>query len=110
MISETEQNDDMWIKHHLVSGVYTKECHIKAGKVLTQHKHNFDHLSKLTEGTAIVECEGQRRILVAPAQCIIEANKNHKVTALTDIIWLCIHETDKLDISEIDDTDFIKGE
>jgi quercetin dioxygenase-like cupin family protein len=90
------------IAHHFGGGVYAKETHIPAGVVLTQHRHRFDHLSVLASGTAVVEVDGLRRTLQGPACVVVEAGKAHSVTAITDVVWYCVHATDCTDPEQVD--------
>lgn len=89
---------DPQVKHFFSSGVYAKEMHLPAGYVATTHKHNFDHLSILAQGTAIMNGITYH----APDVLTILAGVEHSITALTDTIWYCIHATDETDESKID--------
>lgn len=91
------------IEHHFGAGVYAKETHIPAGRVLVQHKHHFDHLSILASGSVELMIDGKRKIVHAPACLTIEANKHHGVKSLTDVVWYCIHATNCADTDEIDE-------
>lgn len=90
------------VVHHFVGGLYAKETHIPAGVRLTQHKHSFDHLSVLASGRVLVSVDGVETEHAAPAFLTIAANKAHEVTALTDVVWGCLHATDCTDPEEID--------
>ncbi len=90
------------IIHHFVGGLYAKETLIPAGTRLTQHKHAFDHLSALMKGSVVVEVDGARRLRDAPALLTIKAGKVHEVTAITDVVWVCLHATDETDPDRID--------
>ncbi len=94
---------DLPISHHFGGGVYAKETKVKAGLILVQHKHEYDHLSILASGTVEVLIDGQRTELTGPACLTIKANKHHGVRALTDVVWYCIHATDCIDEHEVDD-------
>lgn len=91
MISSTSPYDFMTVKHHLIDGIYTKECNLPVGIRFDQHKHKFSHMSVLAEGKAIVEVDGVSRTYSAPAILKIEADKVHSVTAIEPVVWLCIH-------------------
>lgn len=82
--------DDLQIEHHFGGGIYAKETRMPAGIVLAQHRHKHDHLSVLASGSVMVEVEGVRRVLRAPATIVIEAHRHHLVRALTDSVWFCI--------------------
>lgn len=88
--------------HHFVGGVYAKETHIPAGVVLTQHAHEFDHLSALMKGMCVVEVNGKRHAHSAPELLTIKAHAVHSVTAVTDCVWACIHATTETDPEKVD--------
>ena len=90
-------------KHHFSSGVYAKEMHLPARHYAVSHKHKYDHLSILAEGAAIVECDGVGHIYTAPACITIKAGVNHKITALDDVTWFCVHSTDETDPERVDE-------
>lgn len=90
------------ITHHFVGGLYAKETHIPAGIKLTQHVHSFDHLSALMKGCVVVEVDGKRTLHDAPALLTIKAGKAHEVTAITDVVWACLHATPETDPELID--------
>lgn len=91
------------IVHHFVGGLYCKETHIPAGVELTQHVHPFDHLSVLAKGKVAVLVDGVESIYQAPAFLTIKGGSAHKVTALTDVTWGCLHATDCTDPDKVDE-------
>lgn len=91
-------------KHHFIGGVYCKEIILKNDCEVLQHKHEYDHMSILTTGCVVVDCDGEVESYFAPAIIEIKAGKNHSVTAVNgDASWLCIHKTDETDESKVDD-------
>ena len=97
------------ITHHWVAEeVYSKRTKIAAGLKLTQHIHPYDHASALVAGTVLLEVDGEKREVTGPAMLMIEAGKEHSVTALTDVVWHCIHITDDTDPETVDQT-ILKG-
>lgn len=93
---------EVCINHFFGGGVYAKETLIPAGFVLTQHRHAFDHLSILASGHVAVEVDGVGREVFGPACIVIGAGKEHRVTALTDAVWYCVHATDCTDPAQVD--------
>jgi quercetin dioxygenase-like cupin family protein len=91
------------VVHHFAGGLYAKETHIPAGTVLVQHEHAFDHLSALMLGTAVVEVGGIKAQWSAPALLTIRAGLPHSVTAVTDVIWACLHATNETDPAKVDE-------
>lgn len=91
------------INHHFVGGLYAKEAFIPAGTCISKHVHTHDHLSALMLGKVLVDVDGVVSTLSAPALVTIRAGSLHKVTALTDVTWVCFHKTDETDPSNIDE-------
>lgn len=91
------------IHHHFGGNTYAREMHVPAGDVIVKHKHQFDHLSILAAGVVQVEIEGKAFELTGPACINISKDSYHKVTALTNCVWFCIHETDCTDECAIDE-------
>lgn len=88
--------------HHFGDNEYAKEVRVPKGMFLRSHKHKYGHLSILASGTAIVRVGSEEQTLTGPACLNISAGMEHKVVALTDIVWYCLHGTNKKDVSEID--------
>jgi quercetin dioxygenase-like cupin family protein len=85
------------ITHHFGGGVYAKETSIPAGVELTQHRHQFDHLSVLAAGEVDLAVEGEVRRLAGPVCVLVKAGQVHKVTAITPAVWYCVHASDSED-------------
>lgn len=96
------------IEHHWSEREYAKEMRVRAGTAIRQHEHPHDHLSILASGTAEVEVDGVRELMTGPRCVRIAAGKAHAVSAVTDIVWYCIHATDDKDPSTVDQT-ILKG-
>lgn len=82
------------IEHHFSSGVYAKESIIPADYVLVQHKHEYDHLSILAQGSVELVVDDIRTVIHAPACLTIRAGKHHGIKSLTEVVWYCIHAVD----------------
>lgn len=93
---------DLHIQHHFSDGVYAKQMVLKKGHFAVSHKHTYNHMSILASGTAVVEVDGIENIYTAGSCIEISAGIEHKITALEDVIWFCIHRTDETDIEKID--------
>jgi quercetin dioxygenase-like cupin family protein len=80
------------IKHHFsAGGVYVREQVLEMGQEVEKHEHDYDHLSYLAKGYANVEIDGELQTLHAPCMLEVKAGKKHRIYAITDITWLCIH-------------------
>lgn len=103
---------DFGTLHHMpteTNPVYIKQMHLPAGYCVDTHMHTYDHFGILGKGKAIVEMDGVFTSHSAPAVIEIKADKVHKITAIEDITWFCIHHSTETDESNIDST-LIKGE
>jgi hypothetical protein len=93
----------MTVEHVFEGGYYIKKCMLPPGIRFDQHRHTFDHQSKLISGRALVEVDGVSIEYTGPVELTIKARKVHSVTPLTPCEWHCIHETDKTDADDIDE-------
>jgi len=87
----TQEQFDHDVTYYSAGGVMAMGKLIRAGQVLVQHRHAYEHLSILAYGTIIVELDGESKTITGPACLTIPANKHHGVRALTDCLWYCIH-------------------
>ena len=94
---------DLKVKHHFDDGVYAKEMHLPAHHFAVSHKHAYDHISMLHSGAAVVTVEGVKKIFTGPTVIMIRAHKEHRIDAITDVVWFCIHETNETDPEKIDE-------
>lgn len=100
----------MTIKHHFLNKLYLREAKLPAGQPIKIHRHKFDHISVLAEGTVRVVVDGKTTVLEAPAYLLIPAGKVHGVLALTDVLWYCVHATSECDAETIDSALVEEGE
>ena len=105
---DTLQLHGVEVAHHFGGGSYAKETFIPAGVRLEQHSHPHAHLSILASGRASVEAGESLRDFEAPACINLEAGVEHAVTALTDVVWYCIHATHDTDAATVD-TSILSG-
>ena len=77
----------------------------KVGDADEGHKHKFDHVSLLTQGSVEVEIEGyEPKKFDAPTFIVIRKEHQHKFTALTDnVTWYCVFALRDLDGEPIDE-------
>ena len=92
----------MNIIHHFGGGVYIKETQFLAGESGEKHTHDFDHLSTLASGVVQLQVDDEVSQVTGPSVITVKAGKAHKVTAVTDCVWLCIHATNCTDPEQID--------
>jgi quercetin dioxygenase-like cupin family protein len=97
------------IKHHFAAGLYVREMTLDQDHEALTHKHEYDHLGLIGSGSAIVEVDGEIAVHHGPCVIEIKAGKAHRIQALTDITWFCIHATDIADPEKIDEVLIKKG-
>jgi quercetin dioxygenase-like cupin family protein len=100
---------DPQVKHYFSGGIYAKQMFIPKGYVAATHKHVYSHLSILASGQVIVSTDDSVESYNAPACIEIKAGTHHKIEALQDCVWFCIHATDETDENEIDAVLISKG-
>lgn len=76
-----------------VANVFSKQIYFeKAGDIENGHKHPFDHLTLLANGSVKIVVEGQETTFKAPHMIYIHKDKIHELTALEDnTVVYCIH-------------------
>lgn len=97
-----KQLDDLSAAFHFGGGICLKEYRLSAGLEVPQHVHAHDHLSYLVSGEATIDGAHSRHAVTGPAAMLIEAGRAHRVTAITDCVWLCIHATACTDAALVD--------
>lgn len=82
---------NIWVRSH-----YFEKAGHTNGK---GHKHNFDHVTLLAVGSVLCEVEGNEpKRFDAPTFIVIDKNKEHKFTALTDgVVYYCVFAVRDLD-------------
>lgn len=93
---------DLLQKHHFGGGIYAKQMHVPKGYSVGKHAHNYDHLSILANGRVCIETDEDAKEYSAPVCILIKANLFHKITALDDSVWFCIHATEETDPGHVD--------
>lgn len=75
----------------VVGGVVRREYRIPAGMWLKAHTHDYDHLSVLLSGQALLSRDGAVKEVDGPCIVEIKAGIPHELYAVTDCVWDCIH-------------------
>ena len=70
--------------------VFAVETKAQAGYLLESHKHEHSHMSILVSGEADVTVDGVTERMTGYRLITIPKNTQHKVVAVTDIVWLCL--------------------
>jgi quercetin dioxygenase-like cupin family protein len=80
--------------------VYLRKMSAPSGFVIGSHKHAYEHYSILCSGHAKAEAEDRTWFYHAGDVMTVPAGVEHKITALSDIVWFCVHgttETENID-------------
>jgi quercetin dioxygenase-like cupin family protein len=93
---------DLHIKHYFSGREYARHMALPAGHYADTHRHTFDHLSILARGQARVTVDGVATDYTGPECIVIRAGQVHRIEALTDVVWFCVHATEELDADKID--------
>jgi len=93
---------DINTKHHFDSGVYAREMHLPKGWQAESHKHRFDHMSILANGSVILTVDGTSSEYIAPSVLSVKAGKQHSIYAKEDSVWFCIHATEETDMQTLE--------
>lgn len=93
---------DLQIRHYFSGREYARRQVLPAGHYAESHRHNFDHLSILASGKVRVTVDGTATEYTGPECLIICAGQVHRIEALTDSVWFCVHATDETDPDNID--------
>lgn len=77
--------------HHFSAGLYAREMRFPAGFGSTSHKHHYDHMSILASGEVTLYSGEEVHHYVAPAVIAVKAGIEHKIIAIEDSVWFCLH-------------------
>ena len=94
----------MYIKFHggdeEAGEVFIVETKADAGYMLGSHTHKHAHTSILVSGIADVTIDGETTRYMGYQVLQVPANTTHQVEAVTDILWLCIWNSNLAPIEE----------
>ena len=91
------------VSHHFSDGLYAKEMYLKAGYIATSHSHKYSHLSILAKGEVYLRVNGVISYHASPCCIEITAEQEHEISAITDVVWYCLHATEETDINKVDE-------
>lgn len=93
---------DLQIRHFFSGREYAKQMTLPAGHYAETHSHNYDHLSVLASGDVLVTIDGKETRHIGPDCITIKAGQVHKIVALSESVWFCIHATNETDPEKVD--------
>lgn len=75
-------DDWLWVKSYTV----------KAGEMIAQHRHEFDHVTVVATGTVRLWIDDQDQgEITGPKPVTVRALAEHKLLAVTDAVLICVH-------------------
>lgn len=75
----------------MVGNLVRHEYRIPAGMKVWSHTHDYDHLSILMSGKALLSNGSLISEIDGPKMVEIKAGVVHEIFAMTDCVWDCIH-------------------
>lgn len=109
-MSSTEQQLDVF--HYFPTEgnpVYMRKMRVEQGRVIGSHKHKYEHYSILLEGMAKAEWDDEVEFYYPGDVMVVPAGIEHRITALTAIVWFCVHGVEEADQDSIDEVLISKG-
>lgn len=102
-VVDQEKDTGMVLREHFAPGVYARELFIPKGTLLTGKIHRHEHLNILLSGivSVLTETNGSE-LLQAPMVMISKEGTKRALFTHEDTLWMTIHPTDKIDLSEIE--------
>jgi quercetin dioxygenase-like cupin family protein len=94
---------DLDIKHYFSGREYAKRMTLPAGHYAETHRHTYDHLSILASGRVEVTIDGVTTAYEGPDCITIRSGAEHRIEALTDSVWFCVHATEETDEANVDE-------
>lgn len=94
--------DDVQVQHFFSGREYAKQMMLPAGHYAETHEHVYDHLSILACGEVLIEIDGAVSRHVGPTAIVIKAKCKHRIDALTDSVWFCVHATEETNPATVD--------
>jgi len=94
------------LKHSFAPGIYVREIFIPAGTLMVGKIHKHEHPNFLMSGEVKVITESQgEEILKAPMSIISPSGTKRFLLAITDVVWITVHENsnNSRDLAEIED-------
>jgi quercetin dioxygenase-like cupin family protein len=83
------------VEVHTADGVFVKQMVIpKAGTIVPQHSHVYDHITMLAKGSVLVHAGDMdtAEMRAAPCGILIRAGVKHSFTSMEDgAVLYCIH-------------------
>lgn len=93
------------VTHYHAAGLYGRRIFVPANCVVVTLKHLQQHLTiALTGRCTVVDEQGNRTEVVAPAVWVTEAGTQRSVYTHEDTEWITVHQTDVTDVAELERT------
>lgn len=91
-IKQAEGAYDPPVEHIRVPGLYGRKATAFADAVVVTYVHKVDHFTFILDGEAfVIDQDGNRSYVAAPAFFITRAGTQRTLVAITDITWMTVH-------------------
>jgi len=97
MMSMTDDQIELPLKHHFAPGAYARECFVPAGSTVVGKIHRHAHINIISRGHGVVATEFGRMEYDArqgPYTFTSSPGTKRAVHALSDTIWTTFHVTE----------------
>jgi quercetin dioxygenase-like cupin family protein len=91
------------ITHYQTDDLYGRRCRIPSGTVGATLVHKYDHIAICLSGTVVlVDQNGEKQTITAPAVVITKKGTQRAVLAVTDVDWVTVHHCENQDLDNIE--------
>ena len=88
------------LSHYRTTGLYGRRIYVPAGMCVATRVHLEPHLTVALAGECwVVDQEGRKAVVSAPAVFVTEPGTQRACWAQTDVQWLTVHAADIADVS-----------
>lgn len=89
------------LSHYRASGLYGRRIYVPAGVCVATRVHKQAHFTIALAGRClVVDQDGNRAEIEAPAVFVTEPGTQRACLAITDVQWLTVHAADIEDVSQ----------
>jgi hypothetical protein len=101
--TDAEMQEMLPVKHHLKDGLYTREILMPKGMLVVSFIHKQSHPSFFLSGEmSILNDAGKIERIKAPMKVMTEIGTQRVAYMHEDCVWVCVYNTDKNTIEEVE--------
>ena len=98
-----EWDDEPFLEHYFIPGVYAREMTLPAGVAIVGKLHKHPRIVMVSAGECSFVSEFGSARVNAPYTAVIPAGSKTAIFAHTETVWTSIHRTDETDLVKIED-------